>query len=62
MKARVKIRIFFIFFYKDRFEEMTKEGCGRVFAYNTTKIIYSYTLECGFHQANSLNELPDPIN
>ena len=41
---------------------MTKEGCGRVFAYNTTKIIYSYTLECGFHQANSLNELPDPIN
>jgi len=34
---------------RDRFQEMTKEGCGRVFVYNTSGIIYSYTLECGFH-------------
>jgi hypothetical protein len=47
---------------KDRFEEMTKEGCGRVFVYKWAEIIHSYSIECGFHQANQLNDLPDAIN
>lgn len=34
---------------RDRFEERTKEGCGRVCVYKSTNIVYSYTLECGFH-------------
>lgn len=47
---------------QDRFEDMTKEGCGRVHIYNMTNIIHSYTLECGFHQPNQLNYLAEPIN
>ena len=39
----------FIIIKKDRFEELTKEGCGRVSVYNTTSILHAYTLECGFH-------------
>lgn len=34
---------------RDRFEELTKEGCGRVSIYKATNLIHAYTLECGFH-------------
>ncbi|KAL4440863.1 hypothetical protein ABPG74_013844 [Tetrahymena malaccensis] len=47
---------------RDKFEEMTKEGCGRVQVHQITKIIHAYTLECGFHQANQLNQLPSVSN
>ncbi|KAL4490339.1 hypothetical protein ABPG72_004378 [Tetrahymena utriculariae] len=47
---------------RDKFEEMTKEGCGRVQVHQITKIIHAYTLECGFHQANQLNYLPPVSN
>ena len=42
---------------KDKLEPLTKEGCSRVIAYKNYKIIHSYTLECGFHCSNYLNEL-----
>lgn len=29
---------------KDRFEDMTKEGCGRVVMYRLANIIHSYSL------------------
>jgi hypothetical protein len=48
-REKIFFFFFFFFFLQDRFEEMTKEGCGRVFVFNTTNIIHSYTLECGFH-------------
>ena len=47
---------------KDRNEEMTKEGCGRVVMHRLAKIIHSYSVECGIVSANRLNELPDPPN
>ncbi|EAR85016.2 zinc carboxypeptidase family protein (macronuclear) [Tetrahymena thermophila SB210] len=47
---------------RDKFEEMTKEGCGRVQVHQITKIIHAYTLECGFHQATQLNYLPPASN
>lgn len=31
--------------FKDKGEEKTKEGCGRVMAYKIGKVIKSYTLE-----------------
>lgn len=34
---------------KDRFEDLTKEGCGRVYVHKTVGLIHAYTLECGFH-------------
>ena len=37
---------------KDRFESVSKEGCGRVNVYKINNIIHSYTLECGFHCSN----------
>ena len=37
---------------KDRFEPISKEGCGRVNIYKINSIIHSYTLECGFHCSN----------
>ena len=46
---------------KDRKEQMTKEGSGRVQVYRLCNIIHSYTLECGFHQSNDANELAPPI-
>ena len=48
--------------HKDRFEELTKEGCGRVVIYKMTNIIHSYTLECGFHCNNFVNELPKNVS
>ena len=30
--------------HKDRSDNLTKEGCGRVVVYKTAKIIHSYTL------------------
>ncbi|KAL4471783.1 hypothetical protein ABPG72_008801 [Tetrahymena utriculariae] len=42
---------------KDRQDDLTKEGCGRVFVYQTSKIVHSYTLECGFHHATQLNPI-----
>ena len=47
---------------KDRLEEKTKEGCGRVNLYKICGIVHSYTLECGFHCSNYLNELSHPSN
>jgi len=47
---------------KDKMETMTKEGCGRVNAYKVSGIIHSYTLECGFHCSNFLNDLAIPAN
>lgn len=42
---------------KDRMEEKTKEGCGRVNIHKICGIVHSYTLECGFHCSNYLNDL-----
>ena len=42
---------------KDRFESVSKEGCGRVNVYKINNIIHSYTLECGFHCSNYVQEL-----
>ncbi|EAR93059.2 zinc carboxypeptidase family protein (macronuclear) [Tetrahymena thermophila SB210] len=42
---------------KDRQDDLTKEGCGRVFVYQTSRIVHSYTLECGFHHATQLNPI-----
>lgn len=42
---------------KDRNEELTKEGCGRVCFYKTYGLIHSYTLEMGFHSSNYVTPL-----
>ena len=34
---------------KDRYEDLTKEGWGRVWFYRNLQVINAYTLECGFH-------------
>lgn len=47
---------------KDKNEDLTKEGCGRVVMYKLAKIIHSYSVECGIISANKLNLLPDPLN
>lgn len=47
---------------KDRCEEQTKEGCGRVVAYRTCNVIFSYTMECGYHTHTLCQELPKPTN
>ncbi|EGR33126.1 zinc carboxypeptidase family protein, putative [Ichthyophthirius multifiliis] len=47
---------------QDKLEELTKEGCGRVYLYQVTKILHSYTLECGFHHSINKNELQDETN
>lgn len=39
--------------HKDRFEELTKEGCGRVFAHRCSGMIHSFTLELGYHFTNN---------
>lgn len=43
---------------KDRNEELTKEGCGRVVMYRAARIIHSYSIECGIISANHVNTLP----
>ena len=47
---------------KDRFESVSKEGCGRVNVYKINNIIHSYTLECGFHRSNYVQGLSYPSN
>ena len=47
---------------KDKCEELTKEGCGRVVAYKAYNVIFSYTLECGYHCNSTISELPIPFN
>jgi len=44
--------------YKDRFEPISKEGCGRVNIYKINNIIHSYTLELGYHCSNYIQECP----
>lgn len=41
---------------------MTKEGCGRVVMHRLTKILHSYSVECGIVSPNKQNMLPDPPN
>ena len=47
---------------RDRFEDLTKEGCGRVVMHKLTGIIHSFSLECGLISSNQLNHLPEPSN
>lgn len=47
---------------KDRNEDRTKEGCGRVCFFKEYGLIHSYTLECGFHSNNYISPLPPPVN
>ena len=47
---------------KDRFEDLTKEGCGRVVMHKEANIIHSYSLECGIISANSVSTVPEPSN
>ena len=46
---------------KDRNEELTKEGSSRVAMYRISKLVYSYTLECGYHYSFVLNDLKLPL-
>ena len=41
---------------------MTKEGCGRVVMHKESKIIHSYSLECGIISANTVDTVPEPSN
>lgn len=36
---------------KDRYDTISKQGAARVVAYSKHKLIFSYTLECGYHRA-----------
>lgn len=47
---------------RDRNEEETKEGCGRVVLYKEFSIIHSYTIECGYHLNAYNNSLKPPTN
>lgn len=47
---------------RDRFEDLTKEGCGRVVMHKAANIIHSYSLECGIIAPNHINEVCAPIN
>ena len=47
---------------KDRFENLTKEGCGRVVMHKEANIIHSYSLECGIISAINFNTIPEPSN
>jgi len=47
---------------KDRNEDLTKEGCGRVVFFKEYGLIHSYTLEMGFHSNNYISPLPPPVN
>ena len=46
--------------HKDAKEDKTKEGCGRINLMKICGIVHSYTLECGFHCSNFLNDLAYP--
>ncbi|KRX01295.1 hypothetical protein PPERSA_11742 [Pseudocohnilembus persalinus] len=45
---------------KDRNEAQTKDGSSRVNLYKIGNLIHSYTLECGFHMSNIIQELASP--
>jgi cytosolic carboxypeptidase protein 5 len=48
---------------RDRFEELTKEGCARVCVHKSANIPHSYTLECGFHLIEDpVSVLPEASN
>lgn len=47
---------------KDRNEERTKEGCGRVVMHRLANIVHSYSLECGIISASKPNTVPEPMN
>jgi hypothetical protein len=47
---------------KDKNEERTKEGCGRVVMHRLANIIHSYSLECGIISAIKPNIVPPPLN
>jgi cytosolic carboxypeptidase protein 5 len=47
---------------KDRNEERTKEGCGRVVMHRMANIIHSYSLECGIIAPTKHNQVPSPMN
>lgn len=47
---------------KDRNEERTKEGCGRVVMHRIANIIHSYSLECGIISANKHSIVPTAPN
>lgn len=40
---------------KDRNDDLTKEGCGRVVFNKMFGQIYAYTMECGYTQSTYLN-------
>ena len=43
---------------QDKNDVKTKDGCGRVFAGTKLNLIHAYTLECGYHSANSIGSIP----
>lgn len=47
---------------KDRNEERTKEGCGRVVMHRIANIIHSYSLECGIISSVRQNSVPQAMN
>ena len=47
---------------RDRFEERTKEGCGRVVMHRLAGVIHSYSLECGIIAATRPNAVPGAPN
>lgn len=47
---------------KDRNEDFSKEGCGRVVFYKEFGLVHSYTLECGYHQNTADNTLQNEQN
>jgi hypothetical protein len=42
---------------KDKNEELTKEGAGRVVFNTQFKLSYAYTMECGYTASAFLNEI-----
>ena len=42
---------------KDKNEDMTKEGCGRVVFNTHFQVPYAYTMECGYTCSTYINEI-----
>ena len=42
---------------KDRNEDLSKEGCGRVVFNTRFNLPYAYTMECGYTASTCLNEI-----
>ena len=40
---------------KDKNEDLTKEGCGRVVFNTKLQVLYAYTMECGYTCSNYIN-------